>query len=96
MNPVVLFSNNLRSFKLDDAAVNEMGYTIKDISQSTLPFDFARNSKIRQCWQLTKNITQETGINVIPAKGVRNEKVSTYISQLKIEEAIKIYLEINQ
>ncbi|WP_111977287.1 bifunctional 23S rRNA (guanine(2069)-N(7))-methyltransferase RlmK/23S rRNA (guanine(2445)-N(2))-methyltransferase RlmL [Algibacillus agarilyticus] len=50
----VIFSNNLRSFKLDHDLVTEMGYDIKDISQSTLPFDFARNSKIRQCWQLTK------------------------------------------
>ncbi|NTS77357.1 bifunctional 23S rRNA (guanine(2069)-N(7))-methyltransferase RlmK/23S rRNA (guanine(2445)-N(2))-methyltransferase RlmL [Catenovulum sp. SM1970] len=48
----IIFSNNLRSFKLDEASINELGLTIEDVSKQTLPFDFARNPKIRQCWIL--------------------------------------------
>ncbi|AWB67618.1 bifunctional 23S rRNA (guanine(2069)-N(7))-methyltransferase RlmK/23S rRNA (guanine(2445)-N(2))-methyltransferase RlmL [Saccharobesus litoralis] len=53
-NGTLIFSNNLRSFKLDEDAVLELGFDIKNISESSLPFDFSRNAKIRQCWLLTK------------------------------------------
>jgi 23S rRNA (guanine2445-N2)-methyltransferase / 23S rRNA (guanine2069-N7)-methyltransferase len=49
----LLFSNNLRNFKLDVAAIEELGFAIKDMTKQTLPEDFQRNSKIHQCWKLS-------------------------------------------
>jgi 23S rRNA (guanine2445-N2)-methyltransferase / 23S rRNA (guanine2069-N7)-methyltransferase len=49
---VLVFSNNLRSFKLDYDALG--AFAIKDISKATLPKDFERNPKIHQCWRITK------------------------------------------
>jgi 23S rRNA (guanine2445-N2)-methyltransferase / 23S rRNA (guanine2069-N7)-methyltransferase len=47
----LIFSNNLRTFKLDADALN--AYTIKDISAQTIDEDFKRNPKIHQCWLIT-------------------------------------------
>ncbi len=47
-NGVLVFSNNLRKFKLDVAALNQ--FDIENITQKTMPKDFARNSKIHQAW----------------------------------------------
>jgi len=47
----LIFSNNLRSFKLDYDALS--AYTIKDISGQTIDEDFKRNPKIHQCWVIT-------------------------------------------
>lgn len=44
----LIFSNNLRTFKLDYDALSD--YTIKDISAQTIDQDFQRNPKIHQCW----------------------------------------------
>ncbi|WP_394203021.1 bifunctional 23S rRNA (guanine(2069)-N(7))-methyltransferase RlmK/23S rRNA (guanine(2445)-N(2))-methyltransferase RlmL [Marinagarivorans algicola] len=47
---VLYFSNNLRSFKL---AIDELSdFTIKDITRETIDKDFARNSKIHQCFEI--------------------------------------------
>ncbi|MDM7860872.1 bifunctional 23S rRNA (guanine(2069)-N(7))-methyltransferase RlmK/23S rRNA (guanine(2445)-N(2))-methyltransferase RlmL [Alteromonas sp. ASW11-36] len=53
-NGVIYFSNNLRSFKLDQVAVEALGLSVENISGETLPEDFKRNPKIHQCWRLTK------------------------------------------
>lgn len=50
-NGTLIFSNNLRTFKLDSEALN--AYTIKDISAQTIDEDFKRNPKIHQCWLIT-------------------------------------------
>lgn len=47
----LLFSNNLRTFKLDLEALS--AYTIKDISAQTIDEDFKRNPKIHQCWLIS-------------------------------------------
>jgi 23S rRNA (guanine2445-N2)-methyltransferase / 23S rRNA (guanine2069-N7)-methyltransferase len=47
----LIFSNNLRSFVLDEAALS--AYTIKDITAQTIDQDFQRNRKIHQCWLIT-------------------------------------------
>ena len=49
---VILFSNNYRRFKLDEAALSE--FEIRDISSATIPFDFERNPRIHQAWELRK------------------------------------------
>ncbi|MBU2882412.1 bifunctional 23S rRNA (guanine(2069)-N(7))-methyltransferase RlmK/23S rRNA (guanine(2445)-N(2))-methyltransferase RlmL [Psychrosphaera sp. B3R10] len=49
----ILFSNNLRGFKLDVEGITELGYKIEDITKDTLPPDFERNAKIHHCWILS-------------------------------------------
>jgi len=49
----IFFSTNRRDFKLDAEALK--GLDIKDISKSTLPIDFERNSKIHYCWRMQKS-----------------------------------------
>jgi len=46
---ILYFSNNLRSFTLDDAI--EVRYVVKDISKQSVTDDF-RNKKIHQCWEI--------------------------------------------
>ena len=46
----IYFSTNLRRFKLDAAALAQ--FAIKDISAQTIPFDFERNKRIHQAWEL--------------------------------------------
>ena len=48
----IVFSNNFRRFKLDEAALAD--FTIRDISAATIPFDFERNPRIHRCWELRK------------------------------------------
>jgi 23S rRNA (guanine2445-N2)-methyltransferase / 23S rRNA (guanine2069-N7)-methyltransferase len=48
----ILFSNNFRRFKLDEAALS--GFAIRDISTTTIPFDFERNPRIHRAWELRK------------------------------------------
>jgi 23S rRNA (guanine2069-N7)-methyltransferase / 23S rRNA (guanine2445-N2)-methyltransferase len=49
----IFFSTNRRDFKLDTSALK--GLEIKDISKTTLPADFERNSKIHYCWRIQKS-----------------------------------------
>lgn len=44
----LVFSNNLRSFKLDQDALER--YNVKNISAETIDRDYKRNAKIHQCW----------------------------------------------
>jgi 23S rRNA (guanine2445-N2)-methyltransferase / 23S rRNA (guanine2069-N7)-methyltransferase len=50
-NGILIFSNNLRGFKLDKTALPQLN--IEDISRATLPEDFARNPRIHNCWRIT-------------------------------------------
>ena len=47
---LILFSNNFRRFKLDEAALAR--FAIRDISASTIPFDFERSPRIHRAWEL--------------------------------------------
>lgn len=51
-NGVMVFSNNLRKFKLDELV--QMQFDVQDITQKTMPEDFRRNSKIHQVWLIKK------------------------------------------
>lgn len=51
----IVFSGNLRSFKLDEQAVSALGLTIENITAQTIPEDFSRNPRIHFCYLLTKN-----------------------------------------
>jgi 23S rRNA (guanine2445-N2)-methyltransferase / 23S rRNA (guanine2069-N7)-methyltransferase len=48
---VLIFSNNLRRFRMDFDALS--GFSIEDISRKTLPKDFERNPRIHNCWRIT-------------------------------------------
>ncbi|MCF2947138.1 bifunctional 23S rRNA (guanine(2069)-N(7))-methyltransferase RlmK/23S rRNA (guanine(2445)-N(2))-methyltransferase RlmL [Paraglaciecola aquimarina] len=50
----IVFSNNLRQFKINSTELEALGLSIKDISNQTLPEDFKRNPKIHNCWSLIK------------------------------------------
>jgi 23S rRNA (guanine2445-N2)-methyltransferase / 23S rRNA (guanine2069-N7)-methyltransferase len=49
---LILFSNNFRHFKMHRSALPDL--TIEDITHSTIPPDFQRNSRIHTCWKLTR------------------------------------------
>lgn len=51
-NGIIVFSNNLKSFKFDENLFNK-DFKIKDITKKTIPQDF-RNEKIHQAWILEK------------------------------------------
>jgi len=48
---LLLFSNNYRRFKFDDAAVSEFAQA-KEISRQTIDVDFERNPRIHRAWEL--------------------------------------------
>jgi 23S rRNA (guanine2445-N2)-methyltransferase / 23S rRNA (guanine2069-N7)-methyltransferase len=48
---VLIFSNNLRKFRMDLEALS--AFSIEDISRETLPKDFERNPRIHNCWKIT-------------------------------------------
>ncbi len=50
----LIFSTNLRGFKMDPDL--EKDYAINDISRATLPEDFKRNPRIRQCFIIKQRI----------------------------------------
>lgn len=49
---ILIFSNNMRKFKMDRPALPELA--IEDISAQTLPADFERNPRIHNCWKITR------------------------------------------
>lgn len=49
----IVFSNNKRHFKMDLDKINELGLQAKNISNKTLPMDFAKNKQIHNCWIIT-------------------------------------------
>ena len=51
-NGIIFFSNNLKSFKFDDALFNKY-FKISNVTKKTIPQDF-RNEKIHQAWILEK------------------------------------------
>ncbi|TPW12831.1 MAG: 23S rRNA (guanine2445-N2)-methyltransferase [Halothiobacillaceae bacterium] len=48
---VLIFSNNFRKFRLDQEAL--AGLVMEDMTQATIPHDFARNPKIHHCWKMS-------------------------------------------
>jgi 23S rRNA (guanine2445-N2)-methyltransferase / 23S rRNA (guanine2069-N7)-methyltransferase len=47
---LLIFSNNLRRFRMDLEALPELA--IEDVSAATIPRDFARNPRIHNCWRI--------------------------------------------
>ena len=51
---VLFFSNNKRGFKMDEAALSDLGLQAKNISDKTLSPDFKRNKNIHNSWLITR------------------------------------------
>lgn len=51
----LIFSNNLRTFKLDLEAILALKVEVKDITTTTISEDFKGNKKIHNCWLITKS-----------------------------------------
>ena len=49
----IVFSGNLRSFKLDEVKVRACGLGIEDVTAKTIPEDFSRNPRIHFCYLLS-------------------------------------------
>ncbi len=47
---ICIFSCNLRNFKPDTEALTKYGVELEDITDKTIPEDFARNNKIHHCY----------------------------------------------
>ncbi|MBW4936249.1 bifunctional 23S rRNA (guanine(2069)-N(7))-methyltransferase RlmK/23S rRNA (guanine(2445)-N(2))-methyltransferase RlmL [Marinobacter sp. F4206] len=47
---LLIFSNNFRRFKLDEALTSE--FDVEEVSRSTLDKDFQRNARIHRCWHI--------------------------------------------
>ncbi len=47
----LIFSNNLRRFRMDCEALSEL--SIEDITRQSIDRDFSRNQKIHNCWLIT-------------------------------------------
>lgn len=54
----LVFSNNKRQFKLDEAALEAAGYSWKNVSKMSLSEDFSRHKSIHQCWLIQHNKAQ--------------------------------------
>ena len=48
----LVFSTNLRRFRLDTVALSALN--LRDVSRETLPADFKRNTRIHQCFEITR------------------------------------------
>lgn len=46
----LVFSTNLRRFKIDSESLTAAGFSVEDVSASTIPPDFARNPRIHHCY----------------------------------------------
>jgi 23S rRNA (guanine2069-N7)-methyltransferase / 23S rRNA (guanine2445-N2)-methyltransferase len=51
-NGRIFFSNNARRFRLDRDAIADCD--VRDITPSTIPFDFARNARIHVCFEMSR------------------------------------------
>lgn len=47
---LLIFSNNHRRFKMEHDALKQ--FEIEDVTAASIPFDFARNAKIHQCFKI--------------------------------------------
>ena len=58
LNPggCIVFSGNLRSFKLDEQAISTLKLSIENITAQTIPEDFSRNPRIHFCYILRDTV----------------------------------------
>ncbi len=49
---ILIFSTNKRGFKMNAEALK--GFEVEDLSATTIPEDFSRNSKIHRAYKITR------------------------------------------
>ena len=49
---LLLFSTNFRKFRMNAEAIGDLA--VRDITKVTIPFDFARDSKIHTCFEIRR------------------------------------------
>ncbi len=49
---LLIFSTNFRRFQMDESLAER--FAMRNISRNSIPLDFARNSRIHQCWEIRK------------------------------------------
>jgi len=49
---VLLFSNHLKRFRMDQEAIADAGLVLEEITRQTIPRDFARNPRTHHCWRI--------------------------------------------
>lgn len=54
-NGMLIFSTNFRKFQLDQELTDK--YQVKDITRSSIPFDYSRNNKIHRCWEFRRKLS---------------------------------------
>ena len=50
----LLFSCNRRKFELDEAALDQAGLLVEDVTKRTIPKDFERTPRVHSCWTITR------------------------------------------
>jgi len=53
---VLIFSNHLKRFLMDQEAVAEAGLMLEEITRRTIPRDFARKPRTHNCWRITHRL----------------------------------------
>jgi 23S rRNA (guanine2445-N2)-methyltransferase / 23S rRNA (guanine2069-N7)-methyltransferase len=56
----IVFSNNFRRFKLDRGGLTLLGLEARDTTRASIPFDFARDPRIHQCFELRRATPGDT------------------------------------
>lgn len=54
---LLIFSTNLRNFKIDGEQLALKGFSVEDTSDRTIPEDFRRNQRIHQTYEISRNRT---------------------------------------
>jgi 23S rRNA (guanine2445-N2)-methyltransferase / 23S rRNA (guanine2069-N7)-methyltransferase len=49
---VLIFSNHLKQFRMDNEALADAGLELEDITRQTIPRDFARKPRTHSCWRI--------------------------------------------
>jgi 23S rRNA (guanine2445-N2)-methyltransferase / 23S rRNA (guanine2069-N7)-methyltransferase len=57
----LVFSTNLRRFRIDAEALAAAGLTVEDVSDATIPPDFARNPRIHRCFVVRRTEAPPAG-----------------------------------
>jgi len=50
----IVFSTHSRRFRLDRAELTAAGLSVTDVSQKTIPTDFARDARVHQCFRIER------------------------------------------
>lgn len=79
----LIFSNNNRSFRLDEDVIKSFGFEVEDVSEKTVQEDFKRNKRIHCCFILTKTAKVEIPEEIASADFGSAANMRTRVDYLK-------------